>query len=53
MFETLTSHWEAKAEDPEYFIFHDALQVALCKLTKYYKKLDNSDVYILLLRMSS
>ncbi|KAI0760024.1 hypothetical protein C8Q74DRAFT_1220800 [Fomes fomentarius] len=44
---TLASCWEAKVEDPDYSVFHDALQVMLSKLTKYYKKLDNSDIYIL------
>lgn len=53
MFETLVSHWEAKAEDPEYSIFHDALQVALSKLTKYYKKLDNSDFTMYMFLMLS
>ncbi|KAI1793595.1 hypothetical protein LXA43DRAFT_885568 [Ganoderma leucocontextum] len=47
--ESLASRWEAKLNNPKYAIFHDALRAGLAKLTKYYKKLDNSDVYILAL----
>ncbi|KAI1789150.1 hypothetical protein LXA43DRAFT_845779, partial [Ganoderma leucocontextum] len=45
--EHLVSKWEKKAKDPTYALFHDALKAGITKLNKYYKKLDNSDAYIL------
>ncbi|KAM5541078.1 hypothetical protein V8D89_005389 [Ganoderma adspersum] len=47
--ESLMSHWEAKLHNPKYAIYHDALRAGLDKLNKYYKKLDNTNVYILAL----
>ncbi|KAI0743012.1 hypothetical protein C8Q80DRAFT_1108172, partial [Daedaleopsis nitida] len=47
--ETLASRWEDKAKDPVFTIFHDALTYGLEKLNKYYKRLDNTDSYILAL----
>ncbi|KAI1796502.1 hypothetical protein LXA43DRAFT_879770, partial [Ganoderma leucocontextum] len=47
--ETLASCWEAKAQDAKYAAFHAALEKGLAKINKYYKKLDNTDVYILAL----
>ena len=45
----LTSRWEAKSENPKYTDFHPALEKGLAKIHKYYKKLDDMDVYILTL----
>ena len=45
--ERLVTKWEKKAQDPKYSLFHDALKAGINKLNKYYKKLDNSDAYIL------
>lgn len=50
--ESLSLRWEKKAEDPDYTIFHSALGRGLEKLTKYYKRFDNTHVYVLSLRKS-
>lgn len=50
--ESLSSRWEKKSEDADYAIFHSALTCGLDKLTKYYKKFDNTRVYVLSLRKS-
>ncbi|KAI1781763.1 hypothetical protein LXA43DRAFT_907803, partial [Ganoderma leucocontextum] len=47
--ETLASRWEAKSQDVKYSVFHPALEKGLAKINKYYKKLDNTHVYILAL----
>ncbi|KAM5530832.1 hypothetical protein V8D89_015500 [Ganoderma adspersum] len=47
--ESLAMCWEAKARDPKYQVFHEALEKGLTKINKYYRKLDNTDVYILAL----
>ena len=47
LLETITSRWEAKAKDPTYAIFHDALKAGIGKLTKYYLQLDNTPAYVL------
>ncbi|EJF60759.1 hypothetical protein DICSQDRAFT_170902 [Dichomitus squalens LYAD-421 SS1] len=47
--ERLVSKWEKKSQDPDYGLFHDALKAGLSKLDKYYKRLNNADVYILAL----
>ena len=47
--ESLATCWEAKAKNPKFEVFHDALKKGLAKINKYYKKLDNTDVYILAL----
>ncbi len=44
--ETLASRWEAKAADPTYALFHDALNAGLEKINKYYQKLDDAWAYI-------
>lgn len=48
--ETLCSKWERRLEDPEFEIFYDAIRLGLEKLNKYYKRLDNTDAYILAMR---
>ncbi|PIL25949.1 hypothetical protein GSI_11703 [Ganoderma sinense ZZ0214-1] len=45
--ETLCSKWEKRLEDPDFEIFHDAIRLGLEKLNKYYKRLNNTDAYIL------
>ncbi|TBU51988.1 hypothetical protein BD310DRAFT_982181 [Dichomitus squalens] len=40
---------EKKSRDPDYGLFHDALKAGLSKLDKYYKRLNNADIYILAL----
>ncbi|KAL1947386.1 hypothetical protein VTO73DRAFT_14347 [Trametes versicolor] len=45
--ESISSRWEKKSEDDTYGLFHSALQRGLEKLTKYYKKFDNTHVYVL------
>ncbi|RDX49213.1 hypothetical protein OH76DRAFT_1303074, partial [Lentinus brumalis] len=44
--ETLASRWEAKAADPTYVLFHDALKAGLEKINKYYEKLDDAWAYV-------
>ena len=46
----LALRWDAKSRDPKYATFHPALEKGLAKINKYYKKLDNTDMYILALR---
>ena len=48
--ETLNLRWEEKSEDPQFELYHPALEKGLKKLQKYYMKLDNSRSYILSLR---
>ncbi|KAI1789377.1 hypothetical protein LXA43DRAFT_872172, partial [Ganoderma leucocontextum] len=45
--ERLVTKWEKKVQDRKYALFHNALKAGIAKLNKYYKKLDNSDAYIL------
>lgn len=45
--EALCTRWEKKSEDPQYAIYHDAINAGLNKLQKYYEKIDNAPVYIL------
>nr|VWP01648.1 Uncharacterized protein [Ganoderma boninense] len=47
--ENLATRWEVKAKNTKFEPFHDALEKGLAKINKYYKKLDNTDVYILAL----
>ncbi len=47
--ESLCARWEQRAADPKYALFHSAINKGLDKFTKYYRKLDNTDVYILAL----
>ena len=49
--ETLCSRWERRLEDPEFDIFHDTIRLGLEKLNKYYKRLDNTDAYILAMHL--
>ena len=51
--ETLNLRWEEKSEDPQFELYHPALEKGLKKLQKYYMKLDNSRSYILSLRTLS
>ena len=46
---SLMLHWKAKLCNVKYVIFHNVLHARLKKLNKYYKKLDNLEVYILAL----
>ena len=43
----LTACWEAKASDPKYTLFHDALKAGLKKIRKYYTKMDDTRAYVL------
>ncbi|RDX49552.1 hypothetical protein OH76DRAFT_1350567, partial [Lentinus brumalis] len=45
--ETLASRWEAKAANPDYALFHVALNKGLEKINKYYEKLDDARSYVL------
>ncbi|RDB23356.1 Zinc finger BED domain-containing protein DAYSLEEPER [Hypsizygus marmoreus] len=48
-FEDLQTAWEAKADDPRFPLYHDAIQDGLDKLKKYYSKFDEKPFYILAL----
>jgi hypothetical protein len=47
--EDLQSAWEAKLEDPQFELYHDAIKDSLAKLMKYYQKFDEKPAYILAL----
>ncbi|KAH9928415.1 hypothetical protein B0H21DRAFT_670095, partial [Amylocystis lapponica] len=45
--EAMCTRWEKKLTKAKYAIFHPALEDGLAKLNKYYRKLDDSRVYVL------
>ena len=47
--EDLQTAWEAKLEDPQLEIYHDAIKDGLAKLMKYYCRFDEKPAYILAL----
>jgi hypothetical protein len=49
--ETLQTAWEAKAANPKYEVYSEAINNGLQKLKKYYLKFDEKPIYILSLRM--
>lgn len=50
-FETLLTQWENKRKDPQFELYHTALDTGLDKLRKYYLKFDQKPAYILSLCM--
>jgi len=45
--EELQSMWEAKANNPEFTLYHNAIEDGLIKLRKYYSRFDNKPAYVL------
>ena len=51
--EELQTTWEEKKEDPQYELYHPAIERGLAKIRKYYNRLDDKPVYILALGKSN
>jgi hypothetical protein len=49
--EDLQSAWEAKLDNPQFEIYHDAVRDGLVKLMKYYCRFDEKPAYIIALSM--
>jgi len=47
MLELLMSEWEEFLEDPEFEPVHDALWAGISLLEKYYRHMDDTDVYFI------
>ncbi|KIK91631.1 hypothetical protein PAXRUDRAFT_149065, partial [Paxillus rubicundulus Ve08.2h10] len=47
----LQTAWESKGENPKYTLYKGAICSGLCKIAKYYNRLDDKPVYIHVLGM--
>lgn len=45
--ENLLTLWETKLKDPDFALYHDAIQDGIDKLQKYYVKFDRKPAYII------
>jgi hypothetical protein len=48
-FKELLTAWEQKRNMPKYVLYKAAIEKALDKVGKYYRKMDNKPVYVLAL----